>query len=195
MSKQASTFLQRLHPAPPRSWRLFRRDERGVASIEMAFVFPVMLLLYFGLVDTTSLLSASRRVTLTASTLADLTTQAPGTVTKADLDGFFDAANAIMEPFPADQIALEVYGFTKDGANVKLAWKYKNGGASCASEPSADSQMKALMTEGNDVVVSQVCFKWTPITGKIFGADPMTLDDKLVLRPRQSSTITCTNCG
>ena len=51
-----------------------------------------MLVLYFGLVDVTNLLSANRRVTLTSSTIADLVTQASGNVSSADLDGFFNAA-------------------------------------------------------------------------------------------------------
>ena len=66
-----TTFTRRL--------RRYADDIRGVASIEMAFIFPAMVLVYFGLVDATNVLSANRRVTPTASTLANLVTQAPGT--------------------------------------------------------------------------------------------------------------------
>lgn len=171
----------------------FRKDTRGVAAIEMAFILPLMLLIYFGLVDAGKLLSAHRRVTLTASTLGDLVTQAPGTITKADIDGFFEAASPIMDPLPASAISLEVFGYTKDGESVKLSWQHKNAGPSCGAAPGASDQMKALMVEGNDVVVSRVCYNWTPITGQIFGADPIKLEDELMLRPRQSATLTC-NC-
>lgn len=60
----------------------------GVAGIEAAFIFPVMLMLYFGLLDLTTVLSANRRVTQMASTLADLVTQSTSTTTKAELQGF-----------------------------------------------------------------------------------------------------------
>lgn len=172
----------------------FARDARGVASIEMALIFPVMLILYFGMVDVSNLLSANRRVTLTASTLADLVTQAPGTLTKADIDGFFNAAGAIMQPFPADSISLEVFDFTRDGANTKLAWQHKNATANCGAAPAIDEQMKSLMAEGNDIVVARVCFQWNPIVGYVIGSDPFTLSDKLTLRPRQSTTLACSNC-
>ncbi len=170
--------------------RAFHRDTRGVAAIEMAFIFPLMLLIYFGLIDAGQLLSAHRRVTLTASTLADLVTQAPGTITKADIDGFFDAASPIMDPLQASAISLEVFGYTKDGDSAKLAWQHKNAGPSCGAAPSA-GEMKPLMAEGNDVIVARVCYDWTPITGQIFGADPIKLDDELALRPRQSAQLTC----
>lgn len=173
----------------------YARDARGIGSIEFALIFPVMVIMYFGLIDAGNLLSASRRVTLTASTLADLATQAPGTVTTADLDGFFDAASAIMEPFPASSIALEIFGYKKDGANVKLDWQHKNAAASCGAAPTPDAEMEDLMAEGNDLVVARVCFDWEPITGKIFGMDPIKLEDKLTLRPRQSANLACTNCS
>jgi len=194
MRNPIGKIAKRLGQAHSRLLARYGRDVRGVASIEMAFVFPVMLLIYFGLVDASNLLSASRRVTLTASTLADLTTQAPATITKAELDGFFDAASAIMDPFPSSAIALEVFGYTKSGADVKLSWKHKNATASCGAAPSPDAEMESLMTEGNDLVVARVCFNWNPITGKIFGTDPIQLEDQLTLRPRQSANLSCTNC-
>jgi len=36
----------------------FGRDSRGMAAIEMALIFPIMIVVYFGLVDVTNLLSA-----------------------------------------------------------------------------------------------------------------------------------------
>ena len=49
----------------------FLSNIKGVAGIEAAFIFPVMLMIYFGLLDLTSVLSANRRVTQMASTLAE----------------------------------------------------------------------------------------------------------------------------
>jgi len=178
--------------------RLFCRfglDTRGVASIEMALIFPVMPILYFGMVDVSNLLSANRRVTLTASTLADLVTQASGTLTKSDINGFFNAAGAIMQPFSANSISLEVYDYTKNGTNVKLSWQHKNPSANCGAAPTPDEQMKALMADGNDVVVARVCYTWSPIVGYVIGSSPITVSDKLTLRPRQSTTLSCSNCS
>ena len=50
---------------------IFLQDE-GAAAIEFAFIMPFMLLLYFGLVDVTGLISMNRRVVSAAATMADL---------------------------------------------------------------------------------------------------------------------------
>ena len=175
-----------------RKARSLRKDQSGMAAIEMAFVFPVMLTIYFGLVDITNLLSANRRVTLAASTLADLVTQAPGVVTKADLNGFYNAVKPIMDPFPSTDVKIQIYGYRKNGTNVEVRWKdIKN--ANCGGDPSTTGLID-LMNENNDLVMARVCISVTPITGKIVGSAPFTLTDSLVLRPRQSTTITCSDC-
>lgn len=169
-------------------------DVRGVAAIEMAFIFPVMLILYFGLVDVTNLLSANRRVTLTSSTMADLVTQAPGTVSTADLQGFFNAAAPIMDPFSAADIGLELFSYSMNGGNAQLEWENRSGGASCGATPAASAEMIALMNAGTGLVVARVCYKWVPLVGKVMGSDPIQVEDQMILRPRQSNIITCTDC-
>ena len=173
----------------------FRDDLRGVAAIELAFIFPVMLILYFGLVDVTNLLSANRRVTLTSSTIADLSTQASGTVTDADLQGFFNAAAPIMDPFDSANMGLELFSYELDNdGNPALLWEKRNGGTSCGATPNATTDMIALMQAGTGLVLARVCYTWQPLSGYVIGSAPITVEDEMVLRPRQSSTIECSDC-
>lgn len=174
--------------------RRYGSDARGVASIEMALIFPVMLIVFIGLVDASNLLTANRRVTLTASTLGDLVTQSPGAVTTADLNGFFDAASPIMDPFPATSTSLELYTFTPSGGSAVLDWQYKTVGVGCGAAPAVDATMLTLMAEDNDVVVSRTCYIWQPVLGVILGFATTTLQDQLMLRPRQTARITCADC-
>jgi len=170
----------------------FARAESGVAAIEMAFIFPVMLMLYFGLVDITNLLSANRRVTLAASTLGDLVTQSAETITKADLTGIYEAVAPIMDPFPSGEVKIQIFGYKKDGSSAVLSWSNsKNGG--CGAAPST-SGLATLMADGNDLVISRVCVDYPPITGMVFGTDDITLQDAVILRPRQSTSLACTDC-
>jgi hypothetical protein len=169
------------------------RDAKGVAAIEMAFIFPVMVILYLGLVDVTNFLQVNRRVTLTASTLADLVTQADSTITTADIDGIFESARAIFEPLPVDGISLNLWDFRmQDGAPTKV-WEYSNG-SSCGAEPTGGEDMESLMEDGNDIVVARVCYEQHAIIGTMFGSGMIELDDELMLRPRQSTTLDCTDC-
>jgi Flp pilus assembly protein TadG len=176
-----------------RAFGRFAAAEGGVAAIEFAFIFPVMLLLYFGLVDLTNLLSANRRVTLAASTVGDLVTQSAETITKADLTGIYKAISPIMDPFPSTDVKIQIFGYTKNASNsVVLSWSNSQNG-SCDAAPST-SGLSTLMTDGNDLVISRVCVSYPPITGKVIGSDPVKLQDEVILRPRQSSKLTCTDC-
>jgi Flp pilus assembly protein TadG len=167
---------------------------KGVAGIEAAFIFPVMLMIYFGLLDLTTVLSANRRVTQMASTLADLVTQSTGTTTKAELEGFYRASTAIMDPYSTTDLTLEVFGYRRNGNTVTLAWQNNNGGT-CGTAPAANtSQLQQLTSEGNDVITARVCYKVAPVTGKILGEGKISLSDQMTLRPRQSAQLTCTDC-
>jgi Flp pilus assembly protein TadG len=173
--------------------RSFRRETRGLAAIEAAFIFPVLIVLYVGLVDITNLLSVDRRVTNTASTLADLVTQTDSTVTTATIDGIFESARSIFEPLDVDQISLTLYNFGLEDGSPTLKWKYNNGTA-CGDDPEASDEMAALMADGNDVVVARVCYDYAAIIGWFTGHEEVTLEDELMLRPRQSATLECTGC-
>lgn len=170
----------------------FIHAEGGVAAIEMAFIFPVMLLLYFGLVDVTSLLSANRRVTLAASTLGDLVTQSAETIKKADLAGIYAAITPIMDPFPTSTVRIQIFGYKNSGSSAVLSWSNSKNG-SCGSAPST-SGLSTLMSDGNDLVISRVCVDYTPITGMVIGSAPIRLADEVILRPRQSASLACTDC-
>ena len=76
----------------------FGRERRGVAAIEGALLLPVMLTLYLGIAELSQGIAAHRKVTLTAHTLADLTTQYTD-VNNADMSNILNAASAIMAPY------------------------------------------------------------------------------------------------
>jgi Flp pilus assembly protein TadG len=165
----------------------FRRATSGMAAIEMAFIFPVMLIIYLGLVDVTDLLSAKRRVTLASSTLSDLVTQAPGSLTMADLAGFYAAIEPIMDPYPTATVGIQIYNFKIDGGTVSLRWS-DTFGQSCGAAPTG-AGFETLMTEGNDIVVARSCISLQPITGYVIGTGTHVMTKDTALRPRQSPTI------
>ena len=62
----------------------FHRDERGVSAVEFALLAPFMIALYLGSVQLTLGLTADRKVSQVANSVADLVTQ-DDFVTDADL--------------------------------------------------------------------------------------------------------------
>src|SRR5688572_12199773 len=64
--------------------RRFRRSEQGVTLIEFALIFPIMLLLFIGLVEFGEAFSVNRKISNAASTVSDLISQ-ERSVTNAEL--------------------------------------------------------------------------------------------------------------
>jgi Flp pilus assembly protein TadG len=182
-----------------RRFHLFARDSRGVAAIEMAFIMPFLLLLYFGLIDLTALISLSRKVTYSSSAIADLVTQNETTVPAAAISDYFNAAELVLQPTPIDGVRIEVFGFRNAGGVVTQRWSKSNAdGNSCGPAPST-AGMTNLMTDGNDLVVARVCTSYSPYIAtflgkKILGATTFNLTEEIALRPRMSATLDCTGC-
>jgi Flp pilus assembly protein TadG len=172
----------------------WQRDASGVAGIEMAFVLPLLLVMFFGLVDFGNALSASRRVATTTNIVADLITQqSGGSISKAELQSLFSAARSTFAPFDSTDLAVEVIGYTRNNNTVSEAWRSDNG-ARCASPPPVDmTRLGQLSADGNDVVVARVCYTVSPIVGMVMKKD-IELKDQLMLRPRYSLKLACKDC-
>jgi Flp pilus assembly protein TadG len=175
-----------------------RSDQSGVAALEIAFIMPFLLFLYFGLVDLTAMISLNRKVTYGASVVADLVTQNDGAVTSTNIDDYFKAAALVMKPTPMSNIRIEVYAYYKVGTVVTNRWVRKSTtGAACTAPSTAG--MTNLMTDGNDLVVAVLCTNYTPYIAtflgqSILGATTFTMNEQIALRPRQSSVLTCATC-
>jgi hypothetical protein len=131
-------------------------------------------------------------LSISGSSIAPTSCRRNASLSKADLTGFYNAVGPIMDPFPSTSVKIDVTDYRKSGSTAIVHWKNAlNGG--CDGTPST-AGLTDLMTDGNDLVMARVCITYQPITGKVFGAGPFTLHDQMVLRPRQSPTLDCTDC-
>src|SRR3954453_14420138 len=73
-------------------------DCRGIAATEFALVLPIMLMLFFGVVEFTNGFAAYRDVSLMAHTNSDLTSQSKS-VQNSDLTNFFAASTGVLYPY------------------------------------------------------------------------------------------------
>lgn len=76
----------------------FVRDEIGMAVVEFALIFPVLLLLLLALVEVSNLVTANRRLQVVANAMAQMITQSStGVVNYVDIQF---AVNSTMVLFP-----------------------------------------------------------------------------------------------
>ena len=176
----------------------FLYETNGIAAIEVAFIMPFMLFLYFGLFDLTGLISVNRKVTYATSVVADLVAQNKTSVLKSDISNYFKASDMVMSPMPSTGIRVEVFGYRISGSTISQVWKTDNAsGSSCGSAPSTGA-MAPLMVAGNDLVVARVCTTYQPyivsFLGKeILGKSSFVVGEAITQRPRSTLKLTCYN--
>ncbi|MGH6977695.1 MAG: TadE/TadG family type IV pilus assembly protein, partial [Brevundimonas sp.] len=81
----------------PAFLRRFRRDQKGLSAVEFALLAPVMILLYFGMVELCQAYMAQKRMSHVASMVADLTARAE-VVNQSGLNDTFNIGGQIMQP-------------------------------------------------------------------------------------------------
>jgi Flp pilus assembly protein TadG len=174
-------------------------DRSGIAATEFAVIVPVMLLMFFGLVEFSSGVAADRKVTLVARTLSDLTSQST-TVSDIDLSNFGQAAKAVMTPYsaaPLKSMISELYVEpTTLNARVQWtrAWTIDASGnilfGSSSHNPKDIVEIPpALKIAGTYLIYSEVSYRYTPAVGYVMGKAGVNLSDLSYTRPRQSSCV------
>lgn len=178
-------------PAPTSRFlrdRPFLRDRSGVAALEFALIAPLMILLFFGIVEGSSALAQSRRVTLAVNTLADLAAQETQ-ITAAQTADLFSGVDQIMTSGGATiRLISLVYDPVDDRAEVH--WSRDNAGGTPYVAGSAYTGLSdpALLDAGSSLIVAEIEYTWTPpLTQAVFGAVDF---DKIAMRwPRRAPRV------
>lgn len=177
----------------------FSRDNRGLAAVEFAFILPLMLVLLFGIIDTSSYYATSRKVTLTTRSLSDLVSQGTS-ASQIDLKNFFGLGGAVMAPYrvTSTNMTQKITQLAVDGSkNVKVAWSYaatvNNNSATVTNGYDKNTVITSvpanLLVPNTYLIWSEVRYDYTPITGYLMGKAAIPLLDQTYTRPRQSDCV------
>lgn len=168
-----------------------RRDQRGISAVEFALLLPLMLTMYFGVVEVTQGITTQRKVTLTARTIADIASQFT-TIKNADMSNIMTAASAVISPYDAGQLQLKLTAVSIDANGIaKVVWS----DASNATARAVDSTVTippALNVANTQLIWSEVTYPYVPIIGNVI-TGTLNLFDQMYMRPRLSDTVSRVN--
>jgi Flp pilus assembly protein TadG len=178
--------------------RRFASDVQGIGGVEFALIAPLLLFLYITSIELTIGLSVSKRVTRTASTVADLVTQ-QAKVTTSDLQQMTSVANAIFTPYQPQNLKMKITGVTIDASsNPTVAWSWAQDGSrpySNGSTVNVPTDMRSASTflVRAEVSVTHQLLMFMP------GLMPsslqtITLNREFYYRQRVGTSITCDGC-
>ena len=162
------------------------RDQRGAAAVEFAFVLPIMLLLYYGMVESTQALLVNRRAGALTTAVGDLVTQSTQ-VSAADVDNIFNASTAVMKPFPTSTLAIRVTSITMNASGVpSSAWTRARGTIPTTNLSTIDASMKVA---NSAILRAETVYTFNSPFKKVLPGT-FTFKHKMDLRPRGGVAIT-----
>ncbi|HEY1783872.1 MAG TPA: TadE/TadG family type IV pilus assembly protein [Roseiarcus sp.] len=201
-----------------RSARAFVADARGLAAVELALILPLTLMLMSLVVYGGQAYGVQRRVTLAATTVANIFAQAnnnnQSTITGAEKDQILAYPNLILYPYDGStavvvvsQLLVTVNGDGTATGTVCGSWPNANGtarttGSQISIDPAIASAFPSSNTKDNPacggiakntvptnyVVLGEVQYPFEP-TGIYFSVSKMTLHDSIIMIPRVASPI------
>lgn len=186
--------------------RHFLKARDGLAAVEFAFIAPVLGTLLLGTIELCNALQCHQKVTMVASSAADLVAQATN-VSDSDMADVFSAASAIVYPFAQDNVSIVVSSVMSDGSgNGTVAWSKANSNGTPLNAGDTVTLQQPIMSTCDasgtnctpcaqnacSVIYTQVSYNYTSPIGKfLVGAVRMT--DYFYERPRKSATVTDNN--
>jgi Flp pilus assembly protein TadG len=166
--------------------RRLKRQDRGVAAVEFAFILPIMLLTFFGLVEATQGVMVDRKVTLLNRTLADLTSQTPA-VSDAERTNIFNAARTVVAPFPENAVGMTFSSVVIRANGSALVCWTENQGMTGLVAGSTITLPTGLNTPGTSLIIARSNYVYTPAVGYVLTGSFNIGNAPIYMRPRQGT--------
>ena len=175
--------------------RAFRRDRKGIAAVEFAMLAPVLITAFIGTFEISEAITVSRKVTQTASTVADLVTQS-SQINTAEMADIFKATETVMSPYGTSSLKVVVAAVGTDPGDkkVKVMWsKAQNTSAWAAGSAPPVAMPAGIDVTDNWLIISQVSYTYSAIfpalAKEFFGSENFDMEETFYLRPRNSATV------
>jgi Flp pilus assembly protein TadG len=182
--------------------RAFLADAKGLAAVELALILPIALMLMSLVVFGGQAFGVQRRVTVAASTVANIFSQAnninTSTISAPELTQILAYPNLILYPYDGSTAAVVVSQLlvtvnpngTATGT-VQVSCANANGTVRPKNQQlSVDPSIAAAFSGsgGDYVVLGEVSYPFQP-TGIWFSIGSFTLHDSIIMIPRVASPI------
>jgi Flp pilus assembly protein TadG len=163
----------------------FRKDRRGVAATEFAILLPVMLTLYFGVVEIAQALMVNRKLTGLTRTLADLAAQS-SSLSNDDVSNIFNAAQTVMMPYTDVAPGMQIASVVIDSNRVaRVCWSAeRNTVTQRLGRGDSVTIPNDLRIAGTSLIMARASYAFEPTIGHLITGSIRLGDRAVYSRPR-----------
>lgn len=169
----------------------FLRQESGMALMETAMLFPILLVMLFGIYDVGHAITANHKMITASNVAADLLTRTQS-VSDRELDQAIEAAGLAMRPYDTSgglRIDIISVRFDDDDEPVVLWRESRNMTGDLSPDPDAADRTYGLGTKGEGVMMVTVVYDYEPTFGNMV-IKKFRLRETAFARGRRSSVVT-----
>ena len=162
------------------------RDEEGVAAVESALIFPIMLTLMIGVFDAGNAIIANQKAVRASQVVADLIAR-NSTVTDTSINEAIEAGRLAFEPLPNDSFGVDIVSMRFDeDADTEIVWRET---VNISALPDAADAVVALQEPNEGIVMVTVDYRYEPLfIGFVLGV--MNMREVAFSRGRSAAVVT-----
>ena len=178
-------------------WRsawLYVADERGSILIEAAIIFPLLGMIFIGMIEFSQAFTVKRRVQNVASATADLVAQSQS-VTTANLNDIASIGVQLMLPYSSTGLSLTISSVAESAQGAitvqwSCSWASISSSGTCTSSGATYTGLPTgLLSAGQSVIIGKTTYVYTPTIAE-FLVGGRTFTSTSYYRPRLTASVT-----
>ncbi|WDI31167.1 pilus assembly protein [Hyphococcus flavus] len=169
----------------------WRRCQSGLAATEFAMLLPVLVIMFFGLVEASDAMTVNRKVAISANTLADLAAQSEQLYI-SDIDDLFEGVMAIVEPHDPNGMQLKLVSVVLDADDDPVVhWSRDHAGGIPYAEGAAYTNLSDddVVSSSSSIIVVEMVYNYSPsLTSHVIEA-PLVFNRQSIRWPRVTNRV------
>lgn len=165
-----------------RSWW---QETDGVAAVEAAFIFPVMIVMLLGAFDVGRGLLMNQKVISSSQVGADLIARNM-TVDMGIVDETIEAARLTLEPYDTTSFGIDIVSLEFDeNEDPEILWRETRN---MLPNDASVNTTSGMFPEGEGIIIVTVQYQYEPSFGDVVIGD-ITMSEVAFARGRRSPTV------
>ncbi len=172
----------------------FLKCRSGFAATEFALILPLLAVIFFGMLETSDILTINRRVALAVNTMVDLAAQSEE-LTYDDVDDLIDGVVSILEPNDVTDVNVNILSVVKVGSSAVVLWSRDESGSAPYTTGSFYNKFDdaTIIRQNGSLLIVEMTYDYSPQFTHHFVGSTFTFERQAVRWPRRTSIIPLCN--